>query len=196
MNAPDLFFDIIPVPGAHWGGKVSIRCKESGLEAELIFYKSQSFFGFGGNSRAIKGKVFDSKTLKTMYEIEGQWDRTVLMKDVQSGDTVELYDAGEAISKLSTPLVKNPEASNLKEMKPTESAMVWGEVSKAILLGNWDKAREEKRKVEEGKDVKKGKELQRRLGSKALQDFSQQGGFLGLLAIESLGSSSANYHPM
>ncbi|KAG0482118.1 hypothetical protein HPP92_010202 [Vanilla planifolia] len=27
MNAPDLFFDIIPVPGAHWGGKVSIRCK-------------------------------------------------------------------------------------------------------------------------------------------------------------------------
>lgn len=31
----------------------------------------------------------------------------------------------------------------------TESAVVWAEVSKAILKGDWDKAREAKRSVEE-----------------------------------------------
>ena len=75
MNSPNLLIKILPVPGADWVGNVSIRCEDSGLEADLCFYRSHSFLGLGGNTRSVKGKIFSSKTLKTFYEIEGQWDR-------------------------------------------------------------------------------------------------------------------------
>ncbi|XP_020578740.1 oxysterol-binding protein-related protein 4C [Phalaenopsis equestris] len=144
MNSPDLYFNLLPVPGADWAGTVSIVCKESGLEAELIFYKGNSFLGFGGNSRLIKGKVFYSKSSKIIYEIDGQWDRIIFLKDVQNEKTSVLYDAGQTILNLNTPIVKDPEG-----VKPTESTVIWGEVSKHILQGDWEKAREEKREVEE-----------------------------------------------
>lgn len=75
MDSPNLLIRIVPVPSADWFGNVKIQCRDSGLEAELCYYKSRSFFGFGGNSRSVKGKIFHSKSLKTIHEIEGQWDR-------------------------------------------------------------------------------------------------------------------------
>ncbi|KAK8968389.1 Oxysterol-binding protein-related protein 4C [Platanthera guangdongensis] len=144
MNSPDLYFNILPVPGAVWAGSVSVLCKESGLEAELIFYKGQSFLGFGGNSRLIKGKIFHSQSSNILYEIAGQWDSSVILKDVQSGETSLLYDARQTILNLNTPVVKD-----LQGIRATESAVVWGEVNKDILEGEWEKAREDKREVEE-----------------------------------------------
>lgn len=75
MSSPNLLIKILPVPGVDWAGNVSIRCKDSDLEADICFYKSHSILGFGGNSRSVKGKIFDSKMLNTIYEINGQWDR-------------------------------------------------------------------------------------------------------------------------
>jgi len=75
MNSPNLLIKILPVPGADWVRNVSIRCQDSGLEAELCFYRSHSFLSLRGNSRSVKGKIFKSKTLETIYEIEGHWDR-------------------------------------------------------------------------------------------------------------------------
>lgn len=144
MESPNLLIKILPVPSTDWTGNVCIRCKESGLEADISFYKSHSFLGFGGNSRSVKGKIFHSKTLKTIYEIEGQWDSTVELKDVHSGRTRVLSDARQAIGKLNTPTVKDA-----KGLWATESAVVWGEVSQAILKGDWENAREAKRSVEE-----------------------------------------------
>ncbi|KAL0916649.1 hypothetical protein M5K25_014177 [Dendrobium thyrsiflorum] len=144
MNSPNLFFNILPVPGADWAGTVSILCKESGLEAELIFYKGHSFLGFGGNSRLIKGKIFHSKSSKIIYEIDGQWDRTIFLKDVHSEKTSVLYDARQTLLNLNTPIVKD-----LQEVRPTESVVAWGEVINDILKGDWEKARDDKREVEE-----------------------------------------------
>uniref|UniRef100_A0A1D1ZIN3 Oxysterol-binding protein-related protein 4B n=1 Tax=Anthurium amnicola TaxID=1678845 RepID=A0A1D1ZIN3_9ARAE len=144
MDAPTLMIKFFPVPSTEWAGNVSIRCKESGLEADLCYYKSHSFLGFGGNPRSVKGRIFHSKTSMTIYEIYGQWDRTVMLKDVHSGKVTTLYDAREAILELKTPTLKDPEG-----LLPTESAVVWAEVSEAILNRDWERAREAKRSIEE-----------------------------------------------
>ncbi|KAF6154120.1 hypothetical protein GIB67_014166 [Kingdonia uniflora] len=152
MNSPNLLIRLFPRPGVDWVGTVSIGCEESGLEAEL-YYKGPSFLGFKGNQRSVKGKIFESKTLKTIYEVEGHWDRTVILKDVHNrkASTV-IYNAKDVFSKLiKTPVVKDP-----KGLWATESAVVWGELSERILGKDWDKAREAKRAVEE-----KERELQR-----------------------------------
>ncbi|KAJ6812253.1 oxysterol-binding protein-related protein 4C-like [Iris pallida] len=144
MDSPKLQIKIFPVPSADWVGDVSIRCKKSSLEAVLSFYKSQSFLGFGGNSRAIKGKIFHSKTLRTIFEVDGHWDRTVTLKDIHNGKVTVLYDAKEVISKLNTPVVNDP-----KGLWPSESAVVWSELTQSILKGDWEKASAAKRGVEE-----------------------------------------------
>lgn len=74
MNAPNLMFKFLPKPGAEWSGNIRIACQDSGLEADLRC-KGLSFFGFGGNSRSIKGKILDSYSSKPLYEVNGQWDR-------------------------------------------------------------------------------------------------------------------------
>ncbi|PKI56685.1 oxysterol-binding protein-related protein 4C-like [Punica granatum] len=141
MNSPKLLIRFLPVPGVDWVGHVQITCKETGLEAELSY--KYSIFG-GRNHRLIKGKIIDSSSSKTIYDIEGHWDRTVTIKDVSSGKLRLIYDAKEAISGLSTPYVEDP-----KGISERESAVVWGEVSRGILGKEWEKAREAKRSVEQ-----------------------------------------------
>ncbi|PIA43832.1 hypothetical protein AQUCO_01800107v1 [Aquilegia coerulea] len=143
MNAPKLLIRFFPVPSADWVGNVTIRCKETGLEAELC-YKGPSLLGFRGNNKSIKGKIFESSTSKTLFEISGHWDRTVLIKDVTDGKTTIIHDAKKTITKLNAPLVKDP-----KGLCSNESAVVWGEVSEAILRKDWEKARGAKNAVEE-----------------------------------------------
>ncbi|RRT51793.1 hypothetical protein BHE74_00006829 [Ensete ventricosum] len=77
MDSPNLVVRLLPTTGADWLGDVRIRCKDSDLEATLCYHKSQSFLGFGGNSRSVRGNIFYSKTSKTVYEIDGQWDRYI-----------------------------------------------------------------------------------------------------------------------
>ncbi|RWV93181.1 hypothetical protein GW17_00044379 [Ensete ventricosum] len=79
MDSPNLLIKLLPTTGADWVGDVSIRCKDSGLEADLCYYKSHAFLGFGGSSKSIRGKIFHSKTLKTIYEIDGQWDSQAIL---------------------------------------------------------------------------------------------------------------------
>jgi len=74
MNSPNLVIRILPIPGTEWVGNLSIRCLETGLVAELN-YMTQSFFGFGGGRRQIKGKIYDSLSMKILHKIEGHWDR-------------------------------------------------------------------------------------------------------------------------
>ncbi|XP_073010495.1 oxysterol-binding protein-related protein 4C-like isoform X1 [Typha latifolia] len=144
IDSPNLLMKLLPTPGADWVGNVRIRCKDSGLEAELCYHKSHSFLGFGGNSRSVKGKIFQSKSLTPIYVIDGFWDSTVSLKDVNSGKVSVLYDAKRAISILKTPILKDP-----KGLMPTESAVVWGEVSQAILNKEWERAWQAKRIIEE-----------------------------------------------
>ncbi|MED6132823.1 hypothetical protein PIB30_022466 [Stylosanthes scabra] len=144
MNAPSLMIRFLPVPSSDWAGNVVIRCPESGLEAELC-YGGQTMFGFrAGRRSAIKGKIIDSTSRKVLYEINGHWDSIVTVKDTNNGEVKVIYDAKEVISGLQTPIVKDP-----KSVWASESAVVWGEVSEAILNKDWEKATAAKKLVEE-----------------------------------------------
>lgn len=144
MNCPRLSIRILPVPGVNWVGNVNIKCPETGLVAELSYNSSYSFLGLGGNSKLIKGKILDSSSSNVLYEIDGQWDSTVKVKDSNSGKVKVIYDAKEVISGLKTPTVKNAEG-----VWQTESALIWSELTQAIINKDWDKAREAKQGVEE-----------------------------------------------
>uniref|UniRef100_A0ACD5Y847 Uncharacterized protein n=1 Tax=Avena sativa TaxID=4498 RepID=A0ACD5Y847_AVESA len=145
VDCPNLLIRLLPAPSIEWSGTVRVVCKDSGLEAELSYHRSNSFLGMGGDGRCVKGKVFSSSSgsEETLYEIDGHWDRTVSLKDVQSGEVSVLYDAKLAIANLTTPEVKDQEG-----LSPSESAVVWHEVSEAILIKDWEKASEAKRQVE------------------------------------------------
>ncbi|XP_054807441.1 oxysterol-binding protein-related protein 4C-like [Prosopis cineraria] len=143
MNCPHLLIRIFPVPDINWVGNVNIRCLETGLAAELSF-KSNSYLGLGGNRRLIKGKILNSSSSKVLYEVDGHWDRTVTIKDTSNGKVKVIYDANEVISGLQSPTVRDP-----KSVMPTESALVWSELSEAILSKEWEKASEAKKVVEE-----------------------------------------------
>lgn len=75
MNTPKLLIRFLPVPNVDWVGPVRIACKETGLEAELHY--KHNVFG-RRNPRSISGKIIDSSSMKTIYEISGHWDRWVL----------------------------------------------------------------------------------------------------------------------
>lgn len=144
MNCPRLSIRILPVPGVSWAGNVNILCKETGLVAELSYKSSYSFLGLGGNSKLVKGRILDSSSFNVLYEIDGQWDRTVKVKDTSSGKVKVIYDAKEVISGLKTPIVKDAEG-----VWETESALIWGELTEAIVSNDWEKAKEAKQGVEE-----------------------------------------------
>ncbi|XP_062077407.1 oxysterol-binding protein-related protein 4C-like isoform X2 [Humulus lupulus] len=146
MNSPSLLFKFFP-PGVEWGGSDRIRCHETGLEAELTF-GGRSFLGLRGTPRSIKGKIFDSSSKKPLFEINGQWDKSVTLKDLKSGEVQVLYSAKEATLGLKTPIVKDP-----KGVWQSESAVVWSEVSQGIMSKDWVKAREAKKAIEENQRV-------------------------------------------
>lgn len=155
MNSPNLVIKILPIPGTDWVGNVSIQCLETGLVAELS-YISQSFFGFGAGRRLVKGKIFDSLSMKILYKIEGHWDSIVTVKNTTNAEVRVIYDAKKVISGLQAPIVEDPES-----VWPTETALVWGGLSQAIMSNDWEKAREVKKIVEE-----RQRELQRERESK------------------------------
>jgi oxysterol-binding protein-related protein 8 len=47
MNAPDMVIGFLPKPSIEWCGTVRIKCNESGLEAEVCYYRGHSFWDFG-----------------------------------------------------------------------------------------------------------------------------------------------------
>ncbi|KAF4393856.1 hypothetical protein F8388_018347 [Cannabis sativa] len=146
MNSPSLLFKFFP-PGVEWGGSDWLRCHETGLEAELTF-GGKSFLGLRGTPRTIKGKIFDSSSNRQLFEINGQWDKSVTLKDLRNGEVKVLYNAKEITSGLKTPIVKD-----LNGVCQSESAMVWSEVSQGIMSKNWEKAREAKKEIEKNQRV-------------------------------------------
>ncbi|KAL8189489.1 hypothetical protein R6Q57_029055 [Mikania cordata] len=143
MNSPNLVIKFLPVPDVEWLGNVTIKCQETGLEAHLSYIGS-SFLGRKGNYRAIRGKIMSLQNMKTLYEINGYWDRTVAIKDISNGKTTVIYRAKDAISALKTPIVKYP-----KGLWASESAVTWSKVNEAILNKKWDRANDAKICIEE-----------------------------------------------
>ncbi|WCJ42263.1 Oxysterol-binding protein-related protein 4B [Euphorbia peplus] len=154
MNSPKLVIRVIPLE-MDYVGNVKIHCQETGLEAELCFLSS-SFFGRRG-PHSIKGNIFQSNSPSNiLYEVYGHWTSNVTVKDIKTGKERVIYNGKEIVSGLKAPIVRDPQ-----EILESESGVVWGEVSEAILTKNWDKAAEQKKLVEE-----KQRELKRQRDSK------------------------------
>ncbi|EOY32010.1 OSBP(oxysterol binding protein)-related protein 4B [Theobroma cacao] len=143
MNSPNLLIRFLPIPGVDWAGNVRIRCPESGLEAELR-YGPKSFLGLRGSHKSVKGKIYETSTRRTLFEVNGHWDRTVTMKDINSGKLSIIYNAKDVFSGLKTPVV-----NDLQGVRSSESAVVWSELSQAIMSQDWEKAKEAKNALEE-----------------------------------------------
>ncbi|KAI3847108.1 hypothetical protein MKX03_012435 [Papaver bracteatum] len=145
MNTHKLLIGFIPVPRTDWTGNVTIQCQESGLLPELCF-TGKSFLGFRGRNRSVKGRIVDTSTTKTIYEVDGHWDSVVTIQDVMDKHKTKtvIYNGKEALSKLKTPEVKDE-----KELWTSESAVVWSEVSQSILKKDWEKAGEAKQEIRE-----------------------------------------------
>ncbi|GMN62072.1 hypothetical protein TIFTF001_031154 [Ficus carica] len=143
MKCPKLSIKFFPVAGVEWSGISRICCDETGFEAELT-YGGRSFLGLRGSPKSIKGKIFNSSSSKPLFEIGGHWDRTVTLKDLESGQVRVIYEAIEVITGLKIPIVRDP-----KGVWASESALVWSEVSKGILSKQWGRASEAKNAVEE-----------------------------------------------
>eukprot|EP00850_Spirogloea_muscicola_P012404 SM000080S22919 [mRNA] locus=s80:101257:107523:+ [translate_table: standard] len=142
MTCPRLSFRFLPSPGTEWVGETTVLCQQTGYEA-VVKFKSKSFFGMGGANNRIGGKICNSRT-KESYELSGAWDKTVTIKDSDTGKSRILYDFQSAVGEASTPQVVAEES-----LAPMESLVVWNELTGAVLNGNWDVARQEKQRVEE-----------------------------------------------
>ncbi|XAR56069.1 hypothetical protein NMG60_11036373 [Bertholletia excelsa] len=144
IDHPNLLIKFLPVPGVHWVG--SIHCPETSLAADLCFGGGSSFIRH--NHRSIKGKIFSITSSpspnQSIFQVNGHWDRTVTIKDVNNGKETVIYDAKEVLSGLKTPVLKESE-----KVWTSESAAVWAEVSRNIMSKCWDKAGEAKTAVEE-----------------------------------------------
>jgi hypothetical protein len=143
MNSPKLCLRFFPFPSAEWSGDVLIQCKQSGLRATLC-YRGKSLLGFKGSSTRITGRIGHIAHGGDLYELQGNWDQIITVKEMITGKTSILYDAKAVISNMKVPVVQNAEG-----VASTESALVWSEVSESIMKGDWNKAREAKRCVEE-----------------------------------------------
>ncbi|CAI9099158.1 OLC1v1035939C2 [Oldenlandia corymbosa var. corymbosa] len=143
MNSPKLVIKFLPLIGVDWLGDVTIKCEETGLTA-VLFYKGNSILPRVANHRAIKGEIFmASSPSRTIYEINGHWDRIVTARDPSSGKSKVIYNAKEVLSEVKTPIVRESQG-----ILPSESTVVWGDVSQAILDKCWEKAKEAKSAIE------------------------------------------------
>ncbi|CAA7060299.1 unnamed protein product [Microthlaspi erraticum] len=143
MEQPRLILRF-PGPGGYWDGKTKLKCPETGLAADLHLNSGSFMERFRGNNRSLKGKIYESSSGNMLYEIFGHWDRTVMAKNLKTGEVEVIYDAQETITGLKPPIVKN-----LEEVMESESALVWGEVSEGIMKKDWERAGKAKRLVEE-----------------------------------------------
>ncbi|KAL0315978.1 UNVERIFIED_CONTAM: Oxysterol-binding protein-related protein 4B [Sesamum radiatum] len=182
MSPPNLVIRFLPVPGVDWLGNATVRCQETGLEAELC-YRGNSFLPRPSVHRSVKGKIFLSSTMETVYEINGHWNS----EGCQDWEKTVIYNAKEALTGLKTPIVKDPKA-----VLSTESAVVWGEVNQGILQKSWDKAREAKTCIEE-RQRQVAREKTSREDEWSPKHFivsHSKGDWVGLLTNSQVGSPS------
>ncbi|KAL6165651.1 Oxysterol-binding protein OBPa [Exserohilum turcicum] len=120
------------------GDHAYIRCPETGLNADLEF-KTKGYFS--GTYNAIGGYIKDANG-KNLYELSGQWNEEMYIKDLTTGKKELLFDAAHT---RHTP----PSARPLEEQDERESQRLWHEVTEAVKRRDQDVATDEKAKIED-----------------------------------------------
>lgn len=127
-----------------FNGISTFKCEKTGFGAE-IEYKAKGAMNYRTEMNGIIGKIFELKSKKTLYTLDGHWDKIVSMTNVETGVQSTLFDYESIVVEKSMVAVLPPE----NELEQSFSTLVWKECSKAILAGEGMKANAEKRKVEE-----------------------------------------------
>ncbi|RAR09254.1 potassium transport protein 1 [Stemphylium lycopersici] len=120
------------------GDHAYIRCPETGLSADLEF-KTKGYFS--GSYNAIGGYIKDSNG-KNLFELSGQWNEEMYIKDLTTGKKELLFDAAHT---RHTP----PMARPMEEQDERESQRLWHDVTEAVKRRDQDVATDAKAKIED-----------------------------------------------
>ncbi|USP76202.1 uncharacterized protein yc1106_03476 [Curvularia clavata] len=120
------------------GDHAYIRCPETGFSADLEF-KTKGYFS--GTYNAIGGYIKDANG-KNLFELSGQWNEEMYIKDLTTGKKELLFDAAHT---KHTP----PSARPMEEQDERESQRLWHEVTEAVKRRDQDVATDAKAKIED-----------------------------------------------
>ncbi|KAG0186988.1 hypothetical protein DFQ28_007042 [Apophysomyces sp. BC1034] len=120
------------------GDKCSIRCHATDLVCEMEF-KTKGLLS--GSANGIVGKIKRASTNEVLYEISGEWDTEMFIKE-PSGRKKSLFNAKTSIV---YPKIVEPEINQA----PTESRRLWSKLTIALQKGDMMLARDEKLHIEE-----------------------------------------------
>ncbi|CAA9961152.1 Oxysterol binding protein [Pyrenophora teres f. maculata] len=120
------------------GDHAYIKCPETGLSADLEF-KTKGYFS--GTYNAIGGYIKDANG-KNIFELSGQWNEEMYIKDLTTGKKELLFDAAHT---KHTPPITRP----LEEQDERESQRLWRDVTEAVKRRDQDVATDAKAKIED-----------------------------------------------
>ncbi|KAI8811795.1 hypothetical protein BJ742DRAFT_674460 [Cladochytrium replicatum] len=134
---------------------VVVRCKKSGLVAEIDF-KVKGFFG--GEYNGVGGQIKREKSGEVLHTISGRWSDTIY---IQKGDAGGVSLGGKSKPQVLFEVAKH---SIVPKMVPTEaeqedfeSRKLWSKVTRGLATRNLDAATAEKSAIE-NRQRKLGKE--------------------------------------
>ncbi|KAH7443806.1 hypothetical protein KP509_02G051700 [Ceratopteris richardii] len=142
LTCPKIVFRLFPAPGTEWVGTSTIKCGSSNLEASLTF-KGKPLFGLKGTAGHVSGKIYDTSTGATLYEINGAWNKTITAKSTKTEESSLLFDAQAALTNLRSPVLQK------KGLDGSESLVVWRPAMSGIVNRDWEAARQAKHEIEE-----------------------------------------------
>lgn len=140
------------------GDHASVKCPESGLEADIEF-KVKGWMG--GSYNALGGQIKDTKSGKALFELSGFWNGEMFIKDLavgappmtvsremtrltisQTGKKQLLFDATHARE-------TRPKSRPMQEQTDRESQRLWSQVTQAIRAADHRVATDEKSAIED-----------------------------------------------
>lgn len=120
------------------GDDVTVYCEKTDLRAEITF-KVKGYFS--GTYNAIVGTIKRASTGTILYELSGKWTDTIFINRPREPPVVFLHvPSCHSARKLVAPCSRQD---------PYESRRLWSHVTEALLKTDFDKASEEKNKIEE-----------------------------------------------
>lgn len=133
-----------------FNGMSTFVCEKTGYSAE-IEYKAKGAGALpslsirAADMNALSGRVFETATNRTIYTLEGHWDKVVTLTDVETKRQSVIFDY-EAVCAEKSMVAILPATEEEEEFFSTR---IWKECSRAIMAGQTLEANNAKRKVED-----------------------------------------------
>ncbi|KAI6217607.1 Oxysterol-binding protein-related protein 9 [Aphelenchoides besseyi] len=152
---------ILGKPWVELGGKVEVRCPETGYHAEIEFQTKPIF---GGKPHKIAGSVFKRGLKKPIMTLRGEWNGVIYAKRTH-GDEFQFTDVKEK------PEIKK-ECDPIAAQSDRESRRLWRHVTAALYRNRIEIASSAKRFIEQRqRDEAK---TRRESGEEYQQNFPQK----------------------